>query len=131
MPELSPVGTKVGDPVSANDPDDSQTLSFSIDSGTGSEYFTISATTGQVTVAKTLPDASNSFTLTLRVTDNGSPVKSSTAPMEITLTDTNRRPTIDDASRSIREDAYLNQAVGAKLVATDPDAGETETLEYV
>ena len=130
VPELSAANTKVGSRITANDPDGAQTLSFSIDVGTGSDYFAIGSSTGQVTVAKTLPDASNSFTLTIRVTDNGSPAQSNTIPMEITLTDTNRPPVIEDASRSIREDAYLNQAVGAKLTATDPDTGETATLEY-
>jgi hypothetical protein len=85
----SPAGTAVGT-VAASDPDNGQTLSFSITAGNETGSFAINAATGQITVANQAALASlKSAVLTVQATDNGSPKLSASASISITVTPVN------------------------------------------
>ncbi|MBW1699849.1 MAG: cadherin domain-containing protein, partial [Deltaproteobacteria bacterium] len=82
-------GTVVGK-VSATDPDTSDTLIYSIIAGNDNKAFSINASTGEITVNNSAAldfETTPSFTLTIRVTDNGSPSLSETASVTINLND--------------------------------------------
>ncbi len=98
IPENSPVGTVVGG-VSATDADlPPQTLTYSIIAGNESGAFTIDPNTGVITVADSVPldfETTPQFTLTVQVTDNGSPApRTANATVEINLTDAQDGPTL-------------------------------------
>jgi hypothetical protein len=87
--EHSAVGTSVGT-VTATDPDSWQSLSFSIVSGNLGSALSINQTTGVITVANSKAldfETRPTFSLTVRVTDNGIPNKSSDASVTVNLTD--------------------------------------------
>ena len=71
VPEDSPVGTGVGGPVSATDPD-GDTLSYTL-SGADARSFTIGRSSGQISTAVALDyDTKNSYSVTVTATDTGS-----------------------------------------------------------
>lgn len=87
--ENSANGTTVGNVV-ASDVDAGQSLSYSIVSGNTNGAFAINAATGRITVANSAAldfETTPGFALTVRVTDNGNPVLSSTATVTVNLTD--------------------------------------------
>ncbi len=87
VPENSSTGTLVGT-VIASDADAGQTLSYLIASGNTAGKFTINSTTGAITVAGVLNYETNtSYSLTVQVTDNGSPSKNKSATITINITD--------------------------------------------
>jgi hypothetical protein len=119
-------GTIVGT-VIATDPDLNQILSYSITSGNTNSAFAINSSTGRITVANSTAIVSGSFSLTVRVTDNGTPVLWSAATVTITVTGTaNQAPVITNQSFSIAQNAPNGTLVGT-VVATDPDAGQSLT----
>ena len=72
VPEDSPVGTDVGGPVSATDPDQGDTLSYTL-GGTDAASFTIVAANGQIRTASVLDyETKNSYSVTVTATDSGS-----------------------------------------------------------
>ncbi len=79
-------GSFVGKVV-ASDPDAGQTLTFSIVSGNTNGQFNVHPSNGHITVAK-IPIPLQSFYLTVKVTDNGSPVKYAQATVRINVTST-------------------------------------------
>ncbi len=124
--ENSASGASVGS-VSATDPDAGTTLTYSL-SGTGSSNFTINPSTGAITVAAgaTLDfETTPSFSLTVTVTDNGSPVASATAPVTISLTNVNEAPAFTSGTTASVAENSTGTAYAA--VAVDPDAGTTLT----
>ncbi len=87
--EHSALGTSVGT-VTASDPDTWQSLTFSIISGNFGNALSINPTTGVITVANSKAldfETRPTFSLTVRVTDNGIPNKSSDASVTVNLTD--------------------------------------------
>ncbi|MEM7028056.1 MAG: cadherin domain-containing protein [Chloroflexota bacterium] len=99
LDENSPNGAVVGTVV-ASDPDDGQTLSYTITTGTANfnnggtanfnNAFAINATTGAITVATSSAldfETTRTFTLTVQVTDDGAPPMSNSAQITITLND--------------------------------------------
>jgi hypothetical protein len=126
VPENSIAGTNVGTVV-ATDPDAGQTLTYSILSGNTGNAFQINASTGVLTVAT--PSAINfevtpTFSLIVKVQDNGSGSLSSQATITIDVTDVNEIPEIYDQSFWIPENSVTGTTVGT-VVAGDPDAGQT------
>lgn len=96
--ENSPAATVVGG-VSATDADlPPETLTYSIVGGNASGAFTINPVTGQITVANATPldfETTPTFTLTVRVTDNGTPlVNTADATVVVNLTDVMEGPVI-------------------------------------
>ncbi|MCK7594972.1 beta strand repeat-containing protein [Pseudomarimonas salicorniae] len=120
--ENSANGTTVGS-VIASDPDAGQALSYAITAGNVSGAFGIDAA-GAISVANSAAldfETTPSFSLTVSVTDNGSPQLSDTATVTISLSDANDPPTASDVSFSLPENSADATVVGS-VVASDPDA---------
>jgi len=68
------------------------------------------------------------FALTIKVTDNGTPVLSSTAG--VTINDANSPPVIAPQTFTVAENSANGTLVGT-VIATDPNAGQTKTFSIV
>ncbi|MCI0581686.1 MAG: cadherin repeat domain-containing protein, partial [Chloroflexi bacterium] len=127
--ENSPGGTVVGR-ISAKDPDGGTNgkLSYAITSGDGRGRFAIDAGTGQVTVADGSSldfEAGADFELTATVSDGGG--LSTAVPVTIALADVNEPPAgLGMTGGTVAEHAG-NGTVVARLLASDPDAGDRLT----
>ena len=119
-------GTIVG-LVVATDPDQNQTLSYSITAGNTNNAFAINSSTGRITVANSTAVVLGTFSLTVRATDNGTPVLWSAASATITVTSAaNQAPVIANQSFSIVQNS-ANGALVGHVVASDPNTGQTLT----
>ncbi|HPJ61258.1 MAG TPA: cadherin domain-containing protein, partial [Lentimicrobium sp.] len=124
--ENVPTGTVAGT-MNATDPDQGQTLTYSITAGNTGGAFAISPSTGVITVNN--PAAVNFevnpvFILTIMVQDNGAPALSVNAMATINLTDINESPAMGDQVFSINENVPAGTVAGT-MNATDPDQGQT------
>jgi cadherin domain-containing protein/FIMAH domain-containing protein len=130
--ENSGNGTVVGSVV-ANDPDAGDTLTYSITGGNTGGAFAINSSTGQITVANSAAlnfEATPSFSLSVMVADDGSPVGSDSATVTISLNDVNENPVFTSAGPfSLAENSANGTSVGS-VSATDEDAGQTATLSF-
>ncbi len=116
-------GTIVGT-VSASDPDQGQSLSFSITAGNTNNVFYINSTSGNITVANSTGLSAGSYNLTVRATDNGSPILWSAATVTITVNPAaNQPPVIANQSFNVAQNSPNGTIVGT-IVATDPNAGQ-------
>ncbi len=127
-------GTGVGSLV-ANDPDAGQTVGYAIVAGNTGGAFAIDAGTGAITVASSAQldfETTPSFALTIRATDNGTPVQSGDAVATVNLTNVDEPPTATAQSLTTTEDTPLSLTLagvdpeGAALaftVTTPPTAG--------
>jgi VCBS repeat-containing protein len=96
--ENSPNATVVGT-VIATDPNAGQTKTFSILSGNTNGAFSINASTGVLVVTNTTVlnfEATPSFALVIRVSDNGNPSLSAQATITVNLLDVNEAPVVLD-----------------------------------
>ncbi|MCX5671401.1 MAG: YbhB/YbcL family Raf kinase inhibitor-like protein [Planctomycetota bacterium] len=126
--ENSPLGTVVGT-VLASDPDAGQTLAYVLTDGNTGNAFAINHATGQITVAGTLDhEMTDTFAITVRVTDNGTPSQTSTATVTIAVNDVNEAPVVNDQAFTVNENSAAGTVVGT-VQAYDVDAGQT--LTYV
>jgi hypothetical protein len=120
------MGTVVGTVV-ATDPNPGQTLTYSITGGNTYTCFVINSATGVISVYSSANLNPMTFNLTVRVTDNGSPVLYSQATVTITVTqNSNQPPIIANQAFSVVQNAPMGTVVGT-VVATDPNAGQTLT----
>ena len=89
---------------------------------------------GAVTVSSRLDrETTESYSLTIKATDGGSPSLSSTTKMDITVTDINdNKPLFGKSSYSFRiaEGNALNAEVGSLGPATDKDKGPNAEIVY-
>ena len=111
--------------VPATDPDENDTLTFSI----GGNKFSISAS-GSVTVAQLLDyETAASYSLTATVADGGG--LSDTATVSITVTDVDESPAFDseEYSFTVSEDAAVGTVVGT-LTASDANVRQGQTLTH-
>jgi hypothetical protein len=132
--ENSGNGTVVGT-VAASDPDAGQTLAYQITAGNTGGAFALNGSTGQITVANSAAldyETTPVFTLTVRVTDNGSPALSSTATVTISLNNVNETPvnqapvnSVPTGPQTVRKNKTLtfSHANGNAISIADPDAG--------
>ena len=130
--ENSDNGTIVGTVIATN-PDAGQTLTYSILSGNTSEAFTINTSTGVLTVAYSAAlnfETTPTFALVVKVEDNGTENLSSQATVNISLTDVNEVPVINNQSFSIAENSANGTIVGT-VIATNPDEGQTLTYSIL
>ncbi len=121
-------GTSVGTVIAA-DPDAGDRLTYSITAGNTDGAFALDADTGEITVANRAAldyEAHPTFTLTVEVTDSGTPGLTDTATVTIHLRDLNEAPLVNDQSFSVGENAANGTSVGT-VIATDPDAGDRLT----
>ncbi|HEY0510734.1 MAG TPA: IPTL-CTERM sorting domain-containing protein [Thermoanaerobaculia bacterium] len=131
IPENSPNGTNVGTPVTFTDPDPGQTHSYAITAGNAGGAFAINAATGQITVANSAAldfEVTPTFSLTVQVTDNGTPVQSGTGTVTVNLTNVNEKPVVNPATFAVTEGSPNGTNVGTPVTFTDPDAGQTHTF---
>ncbi len=113
--------------VAASDPDNGQTLSFTILSGNTDNAFQIGSSTGTLTVNNSAAlnyETTPTFTLVIKVEDNGAGSLSDQANIIVNLTDVNEAPQINSQTFSIAENATNEQEVGT-VAASDPDNGQT------
>jgi hypothetical protein len=129
--ENSGNGTVVGT-VAASDPDSGQALSYQITAGNTGGAFAVDGSTGQITVANGAAldfETTLAFTLTVQVTDNGSPAPSSTATITINLSDVNEAPVNNvpsfPQSTAKNKPLTFSSASGNAISISDPDAGTT------
>jgi len=118
----TPVGT-----ATYTDPDAGQTHVFSITAGNTGGAFAINSSTGAITVANSAAlnyETNPSFSLTVQVTDNGSPVQSGSGTITVNLTDVNEAPVVSPATFSLAENSANATAVGT-VAYSDPDTGQT------
>jgi hypothetical protein len=135
--ENSAAGTDVGT-VLASDEDIGQVLTYAIVGGNESGAFAIDPATGRITVANAALlnfEANPSFTLTVEVTDNGSPVLSDSATVTVTVNDLdethlNRPPVVEDQVLWVDENTAAGTVVGV-VAAGDPDIGQVLTYAIV
>ena len=92
VPEDAPVGSAVGDPVTATDTDTDDVLTYSL-SGADASSFTIGMASGQLRTNVTLDhDTKASYTVTVKVEDPS--LASDTITVTISVTDENEPPVI-------------------------------------
>ena len=138
--ENSDTGVNIGDPVSAEDPDDNA-LTYTLDD-TSAELFDIDASTGQLkTKAELDHETTPSYTVTVSVKDGFAEDTSEdnevddTIEVIITVTDANDPPDFTGAiaqgetsiARSVPENTAGGEPVGDPVAATDADSGDTLT----
>ncbi|MGB0595224.1 MAG: cadherin domain-containing protein [Rubripirellula sp.] len=120
----TPVGTVV-----ASDPDEGDTLTFSIVSGNTGDAFEIDSSTGELRVKTNSAidfEVNPKFDLGIQVADNGG--LTDTQTVTVNLTDVNEVPVINDQSFSVNETAPQGTVFGT-IAATDPEgAGLTFTV---
>ena len=130
LAENSSNGSVVGT-VAASDPDSGQSLTYAITAGNAAGAFSINSSTGQITVANSGLlnfEATPSFSLTVKVTDNGSPSASKSATVTINLTNVDEplQITLPGGTAS-----YTRRAApvlpGAGATVNDPD---TSTINF-
>jgi len=128
--ENTGAGTLVGTVV-ASDVDAGQSLSYAITGGNTGNAFAIDPTTGEITVATPAAldfETTPSFSLTVQVTDNGTPSLSDSATVTIGVSNVDEVPVIDDATFAVDENAANGAAVGSVPVAV-PDPNDTYTFD--
>ena len=104
VPENSPPGTSVGEPVTAADPE-SDTLTYRI-SGTDASLFGIDSASGQITVgAGTILDFETRYSYIVTVTATDSSGATATVTVSITVTD------VDLGPLGSRYDADTNEVI--------------------
>ncbi len=125
--ENSPNGTAVGTPVTATDPDEGASLTFSILDGNTDNIFDIGDSSGQITVIdNTLLNfeaqgATPHYPLTIQASDGS---LTGTAIININVLDVNEVPTVNDATFSVEENSPIGTSVGT-VTATDPEGDVT------
>ena len=117
-------GTSVGT-VAASDANTGDTLSYAITGGTGQTAFAINSSTGEITVADSAQldyETTTSFTLTVQVTDDGTPARSDTATITIDLNNVADvfvvTTTADSGAGSLRQ-AILDANANANAATPD------------
>lgn len=128
--EGMPNGTALGT-VTARDPDVGDTLTYSVTGGTGSGIFSIDAATGVITLTNTAAvdyETTTSYTLTVRVTDNGAPSYFDEETITINVVDRpeNTAPTINALGPVNVSEAATNGTVVGTMTGNDAE-GNTIT----
>ena len=133
--ENSPVGTNVGPPIAATDPDEDDKLTYSLADTTAnsghSAYFDIDRATGQITVKKKLNFEAtdqcgdpNACAVTVTATDSsGVPTTPVTIAVVITVTNVNEPPKFIRGMKAVSLDEGIT---GTPSTAIDPDGDGTD-----
>ena len=123
--ENAGAGTSVGTVVATDV--DGDGIRYSIADGNTGSAFAIDESTGEITVASSIPLDAETHThidLSVRATDDGSPERFSAQTVRITIRNVNEALSIPDQSFQINENSPLDATVGT-LAIDDPDAGES------
>ncbi len=116
--------------ATATDPDSGQTLTYAITAGNTGGAFAINPSSGQVTVANSAAvdfETNPTFTLTVQVTDNGTPSLNDTENFTINITNVNEAPDVNPATFSLPENSPNGTVVGT-VTFTDQDTGQTHSF---
>ena len=130
--ENSPAGTKVGSAITATDPDDGDTLTYTL-SGADAASFEIGSSSGQITTKTSETynyEAKSSYSLSVDATDGK---LTASTPVTVNLTNVNEAPVFDanmETTLSVAEDSPASTKVGSAITATDPE-GDTLTYSLV
>ena len=129
--ENTGAGQDIGALVEATDPDDGDSLTYTLDDASA-EFFDIDSATGQLQTKADLDfETQDSYTVTVTVTDSSN--ASDTITVTITVTGVNEAPAFpvsETGSRSVPENSPPDTSIGAPVTATDPDGNTlTYTLE--
>lgn len=128
--ENSPTGTIIGSVV-ASDPDNGQSIVYSIISGNVGNAFSINQSTGVITVANASSlnfEALNSFSLMIKVVDNGNSNLNDMALITVTVLDINEAPSVQNQNFTIASTAVVGTLVG-QIIALDPD--NNQAIQYL
>lgn len=124
-PVLDPIGdqavsegTTLTFTATASDPDNGQTLTFSLDAG-APDGATIDAASGVFRWTPEETQGPGTYTLTIRVTDNGSPALSNSETIQVAVAEVNAAPTL-----IVPGDQTVHQLATLVVTntATDPDS---------
>ena len=126
--ENSAAGTNVGSPITATDPDDGDTVTYSL-SGTDAASFDIGGSTGQITTKTGVTynyEAKSSYSLAVTASDGK---LSNSTPVTVNLNNVNEAPAFAGSSTTLKvdENSAAGTNVGSPITATDPDDGDTVT----
>ena len=126
--ENTPAGRNIGDPVTATDPDEDDTLTYSL-SGTDADTFSIGAATGQLLTHASLDfETKGSYTVTVTVSDGSQSVTVVVTIIVIDVDESRAPVFVDDrTTRSIAENTPAGVNIGSPVTATDADG---DTLTY-
>ena len=122
IPEDTPVGTNVGEAVSAKDVDSDDTLTYTL-SGTDAASFDIDRTTGQLKTSTALDyETKNSYSVVVTVSD-GLLTETIKVAIIITDVDESRAPAFagNRTTRFVKENTPAGVNVGSPVSATDAD----------
>ena len=133
--ENSAGGVNVGSPITATDPDDGDTLTYSL-SGTDAASFAIDSATGQISTKTGVTydyEGKSSYSLTVGASDGNGGTDSIT--LTVNLTDVNEAPVFGEGeadetgimftTREVAENSPAGTNVGSPIDVTDPDDGDT------
>ena len=129
VPENTEAGENIGAPVTANDPDTGDTLTYTLD-GADLDSFDIDSASGQIQTKSGVTydhEIKSSYSVTVKADDNNG--GTATINATITVADVNEPPkfSVETASRTIAENTTTGVDIGAPVTATDPDTGDTLT----
>ncbi|KAA0158167.1 hypothetical protein FNF31_05498 [Cafeteria roenbergensis] len=132
--ENSRGGTSFGAALSAQDVDESQTVTFSVAAGTVASPFTVSPA-GQLAVSGEVEfdfESKTEYAVEVTASDDASPPMATTTSIVVKVLNQNEAPTMPDATVEIAESAGVGATVpGTASLATDPDAGDRLQYELV
>ena len=133
VPENTEAGGNIGAPVTANDPDTGNTLTYTLE-GADADSFDIDSASGQIQTKSGVTydhETKSSYSVTVKADDNNG--GTAAIDVTITVTDVNEPPEFDSATaaREVPENTEAGENIGAPVTAADPDTGDTPayTLE--
>jgi len=118
--------------MASGDVDTGQSLTYTIESGNTGGAFSINAATGVITIASALDyETLDTYSLVIRVTDNGAGALFAERTVVVNIDDTNNAPTdILLSNNSVDENKALGWIVGS-LSALDSEMSQTHTYSLV
>ena len=127
--ENTTTGVAIGAPVTAADPDNGDTLTYTLE-GADADSFGIDSASGQIQTKSGVTydhEVKSSYSVTVKADDNNG--GTATIDVTITVADVNEPPefSVETASRTIAENTTTGADIGAPVTAADPDIGDTLT----
>ncbi|KAA0146407.1 hypothetical protein FNF31_07794 [Cafeteria roenbergensis] len=124
-------GSRVGSPLLAVDPDSGDSIQYAIVAGGETAAFALDAQLpGQLVVAPGAAlDAETTASYEVRVQATDGSGLSSVATVGVVVLDVNEAPTIEGARLAVAENSAEKTSVGAPLLASDPDRGQSLLFE--
>ena len=123
IPENTPAGRNIGNPVSATDPDE-DVLTYTL-SGADAASFGIVSTTGQLKTRDPLDyEQRNTYAVAVSVSDGNGGTDTIVVAINVTDVEENNAPVFiegSSAERSIPENTPAGRNIGSPVSATDPE----------